>query len=457
MRKLLALTFTLALPPAAPGAQDSGIRQAIEAEALAEMKAMGIPGAAVAVVKGDRPVFATGLGVASAETGGAVTADTLFRLGSTTKMFTAAALVGLSLEGRLDLHQPVGRYIPQLNPRVGEVTAAQLLTHTAGLADEAPMFGLHDESALGEGVRQWTEARFFTAPGRIYSYSNPGYWLAGYLAERIAGKPFATVLEERLFRPLGMSRTTFRPLVAMTWPLAQGHEGGPKRAAGVIRPAADNAGSWPAGSMFSCVNDLARFAIAFLNEGVLEGRRVLPRELIRELFEPRVAIPGSADRYGYGLRSGEFRGVKTVSHGGSRAGYGSFIRFAPAERVAIITLANLTGQQMARTQEKAASLLLPVTAVPQRPAEVLPLSEPEMRRCAGVYGNGEVRRELLLKNGRLYLRQNRREVPVARTGVGRFRTQPPNGGPGAEFVLVEGKDGNIEFLHMGGRAARRQR
>jgi hypothetical protein len=110
-----------------------------------------------------------------------------------------------------------------------------------------------------------------------------------------------------------------------------------------------------------------------------------------------------------------------------------------------------------RTQEQAAGLLLPVQALPVRPAEVLPLGEPELRRFAGVYVNGEVRRELVLKNGGLYLRQNRREVPVARTGVGRFRTQPPGGGPGAEFILVEGKDGNIEFLHMGGRAARRER
>jgi CubicO group peptidase (beta-lactamase class C family) len=107
----------------------------------------------------------------------------LFRLGSTTKMLTATALAGLAAEGKIDLNAPVGRYVSGLPPKLSQVTANQLLSHTAGIHDEAPMSGSHDDSALGKGIRARTDGWLFTEPGKIFSYSNPGYWMAGYLVE----------------------------------------------------------------------------------------------------------------------------------------------------------------------------------------------------------------------------------------------------------------------------------
>src|SRR6185436_7169616 len=110
-------------------------------------------------------------------------------------------------------------------------------------------------------------------------------------------------MKERVFDPLGMKRTTLRPLVAMTWPLAQGHDG-----TSVARPAADNASGWPAGSMFSNVGELARFVVAFLNDGTIEGKRALDPKVIAMLSTPHAKYPGSADTYGYGLTLREHRG-----------------------------------------------------------------------------------------------------------------------------------------------------
>ncbi|MBZ5729422.1 MAG: beta-lactamase family protein, partial [Acidobacteriia bacterium] len=306
---------------------------AIERVALEELKATNTPGAALAVVSGDRVVFAHGYGVASVDTGAPVSPDLLFRLGSTTKMFTATAVVGLALEGKLDLEAPVGRYISGLDDAIAKLTASQLLSHTAGLHDEAPMFGPHDEAALGAGVRAWKAGFLFAEPGRIYSYSNPGFWLAGFLAEAVTGRPYADVMAERVFRPLGMARTTLRPTMAMTWPLAQGHDaiGGKPR---VVRPAADNAAGWPAGSIFSSVLDLARFVIAFLNDGQLDGQQVLPPKLISLLQSPHARVPGTERSYGYGLDLFTERGVRWVAHAGSRSGYGSEIRMAPLQKFA---------------------------------------------------------------------------------------------------------------------------
>ena len=154
----------------------------LEGVALDEMGDTQTPGAAVAVVSGDRVVYARGFGVANVETQEPVRPEMLFRLGSTTKMFTAAALVTLAEHGTIDLDRPIGGYVKGLNPKIARVTANQLLSHTAGFLDEAPYYGSNDEAALAREVRSWTESRFFTEPSNIYSYSNPGYWLASSLS-----------------------------------------------------------------------------------------------------------------------------------------------------------------------------------------------------------------------------------------------------------------------------------
>jgi D-alanyl-D-alanine carboxypeptidase len=183
---------------------------ALEQSASAELARLHIPGASIAIVRGDRVIYTKAIGTANVETGEPLRSEMLFRLGSTTKMMTAAALVGLAVEGKIDLNQPIGKYLSGLTPMLAGVTANQLLSHTAGIHDEAPMQGSHDDAALGSGIRAWTDAWFFTAPGKIISYANPGYWVAGYLVEVLTGKPYADAMEERVFRPLGMTRTTLR-------------------------------------------------------------------------------------------------------------------------------------------------------------------------------------------------------------------------------------------------------
>src|SRR5229473_1311029 len=329
----------------------------VERVALEELASTKTPGAAVAVVNGTSVVFAHGYGIASVDTGAPVSPEMLFRLGSTTKMFTAATVVGLAIEGKIDLDAPVSRYIAGLDASIGKLTANQLLSHTSGLRDEAPMFGSHDEVALGNGIHTWKADFLFAPPGRIYSYANPGYWLAGYLAETVSGKPYADVIEQRLFHPLGMQRSTLRPTMAMTWPLSQGHDikdGKPE----VIRPAADNAAGWPAGSIFSSAQDLARFTIAFMNDGKLDGKQVLSPKVIALMSTPHAHVPGSEQSYGYGLSLSTDRGVKWVQHGGSRAGYGSMIRMAPAQRFAVIIVANRSGSGMPKLAKAISEAML---------------------------------------------------------------------------------------------------
>src|SRR5262249_22959807 len=150
-------------------------------------------------------------------------ADTVFRLGSTTKMFTAAALVQMALDSKIDLHRPIGEYVRGLDRTIARLTADQLLSHMAGLRNDDPPSGRADESALGREARSWKVDQLIATPGDVFSYSNDGYWLAGYVAEALAGKPYASVVEEEILRPLGMTRSTFHLDMASTYPLAQGH------------------------------------------------------------------------------------------------------------------------------------------------------------------------------------------------------------------------------------------
>jgi CubicO group peptidase (beta-lactamase class C family) len=423
----------------------------LEKVAAEELRKTGAPGGAIAIVLGDRVIYTSGFGVASVETNEPVRPEMLFRLGSTTKMFTAAALVTLAERGALDLNAPVGSYVNGLNAKIARVTADHLLSHRSGLFDEAPMMGSHDETALEKEVRAWTESRFFTEPGQVFSYSNPGYWFAGFLIEHASNRKYADQLEESLFGPLGMKSTTLRPLVAMTFPLAQGHEETPQGPR-VIRPAANNAASWPAGSIFSNVLDLSRFVIAFLNDGRIDGRQVLSPAVIRSLSTPRAKIPGGDVSYGYGVQLAKSRGVDMVSHGGSRAGYGSSIRMVPSKKFGVITVANRTGIGLGATAEKAIEIALslePATTTANAPSA---LTATEMNAYAGTYSQGPRTIEVLVRDGKLLLKQNNRERPLVKFGDDDFRA---NGGP--RYVFVRNASGAIEYLHSGSRSWRKVR
>jgi CubicO group peptidase (beta-lactamase class C family) len=422
----------------------------LEKVALAELAETNTPGAAVGVVSGDRLVFAKGFGVSNVETGAPVTPDMLFRLGSTTKMFTAAALVTLAEEGKLKLDEPIGKYAKGLSPKIAGLTAHQLLSHTAGLKDGGQMFGRHDDEALAETVRALKDDFLFAAPGRIYSYSNPGYWLAGYLIEAVGGKPYADVLDERLFKPVGMQRTTLRPTTAMTWPLAQGHDVSGSDKPRVVRPFADNVGNWPAGSIFSSVNDLSRFVIVFMNGGQVEGKQVLSPSLIKQLSSLQADQPGSEWKYGYGLALGKNRGVRMVGHDGARSGYGSLIRMAPDHHFAVIILVNRTGGSLGKTAEKAMELMLPLEAKVESKPKPIAMTEAEMARYVGVYGAQPNRYEIAIKDGKLVIKWMDIEAQISKLSESRFLATDPS--DTTEFALVPGADGKAEFMFLGGRA-----
>jgi CubicO group peptidase (beta-lactamase class C family) len=448
--KLVVSIFALALLALSSAAQTRPTDFAgLEKTIADELAATKTPGAAVAIISDDRVIFAKGFGTTSVEGGNAVTADTLFRMGSTTKMFTAAALVGLADAGKIKLDAPIGNYLKNLPPKVSQLSAHRLLSQSSGLKDLPPLVFSNDDAGLGQNIRLWKDDVFFTAPDKIYSYSSANYWLAGFLAEEIYGKPYADVLAETIFRPLGMTRSGIRPLEAMTFPLALGHQV-QNGAAVVIRPIDNNSAKYPGGSMFSSANELARFAIAMMGGGRLDGKQALPAAVVESLQKPQFYLPGTEGAfYGYGLLGFTDRGVKTVSHGGAARGYGSTIFFAPEQKIAVIVLANTSGQTLPKSRRQAMEMLLPLTAETVEQPKKLETSAADMKRYAGRYEQAPQVWEVFVKDGKLFIKEDGKDFELNRTGKDNFSYEQ------GEVLFVPNEKGEIEHIFMGLYAARK--
>jgi CubicO group peptidase (beta-lactamase class C family) len=381
----------------------------------------------------------------------------LFRVGSMTKMYTAAALVQLAEEGKLDLNAPIGRYLEGLPPRLSSVTAHQLLSHTAGLADAASLFGPHDESALAAQVREYNDSHLFTEPGAIFSYANPGYVIAGHLVERLSGKPYSEAVKARVLEPLGMTRSTFQPTLAMTYPFSVGHAGAADQPATVLRPMEDNAAIWPAGFLFSNTNDLARFAIAFMHGGRIDGKQALSPGLVGRLAGAVAPLRSQVEggSYGYGLMVREHRGVRLVEHGGTMTGFASDFAMAPDQKVAVIVLANRRTHLM-KTVEKALELTLPLAPKAEQP-KPLEFTARELDEYVGRYGQGPgAGVELVRSENGLALKTGSAQAPLTKIGTDVFTVRLPGFSEPLRLAIVRGADGRIQYLHNRLRAFRRQ-
>jgi CubicO group peptidase (beta-lactamase class C family) len=429
---------------------------ALEASAKQELDATKTPGAAIGIVQDGRLVYANGFGTSNIETGAPVTSETLFRLGSTTKMLTAAAVATFAADGKLDFGDPVGKHIQRLDPAIAALTVNQVLSHTSGLKDIAVMNGRHDDAALGEEIRAWKSDWLFTKPGAIFSYANPGYWLAGLVAESVAGKPYADVMEERVFGPVGMASSTLRPTMAMTRALSQGHDKVDNKVV-VLRPAPDNQANWPAGSVFSNLIDLSRFVVAMMNDGKVDGKQVLSPKVVQALTTPHSGIPGERAKYGYGLDLEERGGVRMWSHGGSRAGYGSFIAMLPGRRAGVIVLCNQTGESLPKTTAKVVEMLGgPPPESSDAADSAIPASE--FAKYAGSYRNGEVTMQIVERDGKLLFHWSvgpTLDGELRKVEPGRLIVKGADGKTVEQIVGVSGADGRIEYLIAGGRASAR--
>ncbi|MCF3178390.1 beta-lactamase family protein [Streptomyces polychromogenes] len=262
--------------------------------------------------------------------------DVQYRVGSITKTFTAVLVLRLRDEGLLALSDPLGKHLPGTG--ADEVTIAQLLAHTGGLAAETPgEWWERTPGAQRTGLADVLgEEPFKHTPGTRHHYSNPGYTLLGSLVEALRGKPWEDVLRTEVLEPLGLHRTSGQPQA----PHAGGWAVHPWADVMMPEPAEDLGLMAPAGQLWSTARDLARFAVLLMHG----DERVLSAESVREMRTAMASPePGLADAgYGLGLQLADQRGRRLVGHGGSLPGFVAGLWLSEADDVAAVVLSNCT-------------------------------------------------------------------------------------------------------------------
>lgn len=364
---LLAVAFAMGSPALAQAPPDSpsprpsassGPTDEREVEAFMDgyfaqqLKSTKIPGATVSIVKDGEVLFAKGYGEADVEAGRPVVADeTLFRIGSVSKLLTSTAAMQLVEEGKLDLDEDVNVYlddveIPDTYPG-RPVTLRNLLTHTAGFEQEFTGTGARgaaDFKPLGEYLSGIDAPARVRPPGEVTSYSNYGMALAGHLVEEASGMSFERYVEENVAAPLGMDGTTAaQPLaLGLRERLATGYEieGGEPAAAPL-----EYIEEVPAGSVSSTATDMARFMIVHLQNGRYGDARILEEATAREMHARQFSNEGRlSSGMGLGFYEQTTNGERVIEHGGNTTLYHSLLTLLPEENVGIFVSYNSYGE-----------------------------------------------------------------------------------------------------------------
>jgi len=303
----------------------------------------GTPGCAFGIVKDGRLAAVGGYGLANIEHRIGIGDDTNFDLGSTSKQFTAAVLALLASDGTLSLDDDVRTYIPELPEYGRPITLRDLMNHTSGLRDYTDLLSLagHREEdlttsadALAMLVRQ---KRLNFPTGTAYRYCNSGYFLLSIVVQRVTGKSLRAVAAERLFKPLGMTGTTYLDDHAQIVP---------RRATGykTINPRqfATAMSDWEQvgdGGVQTSIEDMAKWAAMFDQS---PSTSTFPSAWLRTTLEtPGRLNDGTELAYALGLAFERHRGLRVVEHGGSWAGYRAMLMRFPEKRLATIVLCNV--------------------------------------------------------------------------------------------------------------------
>jgi D-alanyl-D-alanine carboxypeptidase len=375
------------------------------ANALAEGPVAGM---SVAVVRGKDTIVMKGYGYADVENDVPATPETVYRIGSITKQFTAAATMQLVEQNKLSLDDTVGKYLPTLPVAWRGVPIRHLLNHTSGIpsyTSAGPRWfskmrlDLPHDSLIGIIAADSMDF----ARGSQWRYNNTGYYLLGMVIEKVTGRSYADVVRDQLAAPLGLRATMYCGIQPLIKRRAQGYQ----PADGKLVNADPLSMNQPfaAGALCSTVGDLVAWQRALVT-----GRVVKPGS-----YTAMTTAEGAATRrgYGYGLNMDSLGSQRRVQHGGGINGFNSMLAFYPADTLSIAVLGNTNGPWVDRVASNVARAAfgLPLVAPPPRPVDLATTAE-ERARFAGTY-------RLALPNGNsLDLRVFERDGKLLAQGAG---------------------------------------
>ncbi|MDI3289483.1 serine hydrolase domain-containing protein [Polyangium sp. 15x6] len=387
---------------------------AIERYVADEVSRRGLPGVAVGIVIDGELVYAKGFGVTDVETKAPVDKDSVFRIASVTKSFTAMAILQLRDEGKLSLDDPAAKYVPELaglrypTRDAAPITLRQLLGHGAGFPEDNPwgdrQLGI-SEAEFSKMMREGFP--FSTSPGSRFEYSNTGFAILGRVITNVSGMDYADYLRARILSPLGMNRTVLDERMVEKKHLARGYR---KEGDTLVPEVNLPHGAYGAmGGLYSSLADMARYVAYHLAAWPPRDEREagpVRRSTLREMHEIGRATgvwasPGLGDEppsvraTGYTFGLGTFATcefARGVSHTGGLPGYGSVIQFLPDYGVGVIAMSNLTYAPMWRIVREALRRLQETGALEPRafvPSETLVRAKEATSRLVAKWSDAE--------------------------------------------------------------------
>ncbi len=344
-----ATSFRAAQAPAA--ADDRYVRQL---QPLLErfVRSEQLPGLAIGIVENDRLVYAHAFGLKHlGRPGDPLTTRSLFHMASITKPFVATALVQLVERGRVDLDAPVVKYLPYFriaDDRYRQITVRQMVTHTSGMPDvndyewDKPQY---DEGALERYVRGLTSQTLLFAPGDRVQYSNMAFEILGDVVAKASGESFDDYVQRHILAPLRMNDSTLLVKKANPALLTWGHELDTQRVPFPSRVFPYNRMHSPSSNLHSNVLDMARWAMANLNGGELDGRRILQPSSHAMMWRPAHQLRGLGTHreisdVGLSWWLGTYRDTRMVAHQGGDTGYRTDLVLLPEKRIAVVWMEN---------------------------------------------------------------------------------------------------------------------
>ena len=357
-------------------------------ERFSKTNPMPAPGCAVGVSLYGESVFEKAFGLAEMEHNAPNTPQTIFESGSVAKQFTAAALVLLQQDGKLDLDDPVRKYIPELPEYGSPLTIRHLLNHTAGLRDWGSVMAL---TGAGRGDRVVTQAIALDViyrqksldfvPGAEYSYSNSGYQLAAEIVERVSKKKFGDFVGERIFKPLGMINSSWRDDFQRLVPgRAQAYSRQGNGPWTLNMPIMNVVGN---GGMLTTVGD-------WLKWNAMLDAKTWNANLADELETQGILNDGRKISYALGLVHSEYKRQKEITHNGSTAGYQTHLSRFPNKKLSIAVLCNSTSPSGGSIAYGIADEIFekyPPNAQP----EPIKVSDDTLKKYAGIWKNDVTR------------------------------------------------------------------
>ncbi|UCC40642.1 MAG: serine hydrolase, partial [Candidatus Aminicenantes bacterium] len=450
----LLITALLSVASSEPAVQQKQDPRVDSVDKLfAELNKTESPGIAVLVVRDGEVQLRRCYGMANLEHKVPITPDTVFDIASVSKQFCGMAVSMLIEQGKIALQNDIRKYIPELPDFCHTITDDHLVHHTSGIRDWPATLALagwrmDDVISFDQILTMaFNQQGLNFKPGDEYSYSNTGYNLLAELVKRVTGKTFRQWTDENIFQPLGMINTHFHDDHTELVPdRAYGYSRGRD---GKFRAVPNGLTALGSSSLYTSINDLAKWVMN-LDDQKIGGKAVLER-----MVKQGVLNSGKEIAYAFGLSVGQYRGLKTLSHGGSWASFRTYLVHFPEERFSVVVLLNYSPSNSNRAAYDVVDIYLadklkPRSKTPKKKEEPKPVKVPItiLDDYVGTYRLGEAWYVTISRTGDRLMTQATAEdiYPMTATSDKRFWVKDYN----APIVFERDKEGRVShFLYRG--------